>query len=536
MGGLGRRNARGGRADRTVDAQPNARGDGRLEERAGLRFARCLRRIAVTPFELVCALGLSCNLVWCTLEGHADGFLTSAQGFDFIANSRIFFQLGLVIAAAAMCAAPRALRRADPALAWTIPLAAALATFLYAWPMRLGPLGPETVCALGLTTSGIGYCWLVARFYLMMAQRRGFTSCVVATALCLGIKEILLSFLSSVPPQNVQVCIAAAMPVCMSALYAAASHMAQGDERSETATGTAFGRERFGAAYVLVLALLMAVIRGFSRLGMWGTEAPGAVGLGVPIATALLSVCAVAVFAVFALIMPADRPAHARFRPATLVLLAGLFPIAFQTYLGADAIPYVFLQVIELLAHLTFWSAVCALIQDSAEPTLRTTGVPLLVYSVTSAVMVVLMSRTTVLAFVFALLIVYLLFVAFTGRAPAELATPRAAGPAGARTQTGLPGAPQTSGSPEAAAPDSGATLTDAVGRTCDLLAETYALSPREAQILPMVVEGRSRAYICEQLGLSDSTVKTHISHIYGKCSVAGRQGLVELVFRASQP
>lgn len=50
-----------------------------------------------------------------------------------------------------------------------------------------------------------------------------------------------------------------------------------------------------------------------------------------------------------------------------------------------------------------------------------------------------------------------------------------------------------------------------------------------------MVIEGRSRAYISEQLNLSDSTVKTHISHIYGKCSVTGRQGFVELVFQVPE-
>lgn len=50
-----------------------------------------------------------------------------------------------------------------------------------------------------------------------------------------------------------------------------------------------------------------------------------------------------------------------------------------------------------------------------------------------------------------------------------------------------------------------------------------------------MVTKGRSSAYICEQLSLSDSTVKTHISHIYGKCSVTGRQGLVDLVFQAPE-
>ena len=179
--------------------------------------------LRLTLFEVLCALGLACNFVWCTLEGHADGFLTSAQGFDAVVNSRFFFQLGLALAAAMMFAVPRALRRADKVLVWVLPALGALATFLYAWPQRISPAYPEFACVVGLTVSGFVYCWLVARFYLMMARRTDFAGCVVATALCLGSKEVLLSFLSAVPSQDVQTCVAAVMPVLMAALCALAA-------------------------------------------------------------------------------------------------------------------------------------------------------------------------------------------------------------------------------------------------------------------------------------------------------------------------
>lgn len=509
---------------RSVFARQHGSGRGACAGGGCCAHARQLPPLRTILFEVLCGLGLACNFVWCTLEGHADGFLSSAQGFGTVVNSRFFFQLGLALAAAAMFALPRALRRADGVLAWVLPALGALATFLYAWPQQISPGYPELACVAGLTVSGFVYCWLVARFYLMMVRRTDFVGCVVATALCLGSKEVLLSFLSTVPPQAVQTCVAAAMPVLMAALYALAARIPVGDSQAVApflAVGSpaASRRTRATLVHAVVLALLLAVIRGFSRLGMWGIAAPGALGVGVSGVTALLSVCAVAAFAVFALILPAGRGIP-RFRPAMLVLLACLFPIAVQTYLGADAIPYVFLQIEELLAHLTFWSVTCALMYERGADTLRTPAVPLLVYSATSAVLVVLMSRTTVLAFVFALLVVYLIFAASSGRVSQEPPV------------SSLPEDPE---SPKAGGA-SNVALTDAVGQTCEAFVATYGLSPREAQILPMVVEGRSRAYICGQLGLSDSTVKTHISHIYGKCSVAGRQGLVELIFKESRP
>lgn len=45
-----------------------------------------------------------------------------------------------------------------------------------------------------------------------------------------------------------------------------------------------------------------------------------------------------------------------------------------------------------------------------------------------------------------------------------------------------------------------------------------------------LLAQGRSRPYICEALYLSDGTVKTHISHIYRKFDVHGRQELLDAV------
>ena len=219
------------------------------------------------------------------------------------------------------------------------------------------------------------------------------------------------------------------------------------------------------------------------------------------------------------------------------MLLAGLFLITLRSYLGDEAVPYELLQVEELLSHLAFWSAVAALLQGEAEPTLRTTALPIAVYSGASALLVMLMSRTAALSFVFVIIVAYLVFAAITSRGIRGGGAWQTEGLEGtapvAETGTGTNSQqPAVTATDEAAPEDA---LNTAVSLTCDRLIDEYRLSPREAQILPMVIEGRSRAYISEQLNLSDSTVKTHISHIYGKCSVTGRQGLVELVFQAPE-
>lgn len=391
---------------------------------------------------------------------------------------------------------------------------------------------------VGVPISGIGYCWLVARFYLMISQRRGFASCVVATILCLIFKELALSFLFTIP-SAAQIVIASVMPICMCALCALAARMPVAEKPSDPKhlpQGKATKQDTL--LYACVLALILSTLRGFSNLGMWGLEFPGVVGPGTSLLAAVLYAVALVVFGLFAVLVPSTWPTPARFRPATLVLLAGLFLITLRSYLGDAAVPYELLQVEELLSHLAFWSAVAALLQGEAEPTLRTTALPIAVYSGASALLVMLMSRTAALSFVFVIIVAYMVFAAVTSR---ELRGPGttwqtetlSAAETGASADAGVNGQQPAIAVTDEAVPEG--ALNTAVSLTCDRLIEEYRLSPREAQILPMVIEGRSRAYISEQLNLSDSTVKTHISHIYGKCSVTGRQGLVELVFQAPE-
>jgi two-component system nitrate/nitrite response regulator NarL len=53
------------------------------------------------------------------------------------------------------------------------------------------------------------------------------------------------------------------------------------------------------------------------------------------------------------------------------------------------------------------------------------------------------------------------------------------------------------------------------------LPAET--LTPRELEVIVAVADGATNRAIAEQLGLSDQTVKNHLSHIYDKVGVSSR-------------
>ncbi len=61
-------------------------------------------------------------------------------------------------------------------------------------------------------------------------------------------------------------------------------------------------------------------------------------------------------------------------------------------------------------------------------------------------------------------------------------------------------------------------------------IARLCKLSPRETEVLFLLARGRNRAYISEELVISDETTKSHIKNIYRKTSVHSQQQLIDLI------
>jgi DNA-binding NarL/FixJ family response regulator len=68
--------------------------------------------------------------------------------------------------------------------------------------------------------------------------------------------------------------------------------------------------------------------------------------------------------------------------------------------------------------------------------------------------------------------------------------------------------------------------LLDAIGVDADAAgvpADTHGLSPRELEVLRLLVEGHSNRVIGDRLFLSDRTVENHVRHIMTKLNLDSR-------------
>ena len=58
-----------------------------------------------------------------------------------------------------------------------------------------------------------------------------------------------------------------------------------------------------------------------------------------------------------------------------------------------------------------------------------------------------------------------------------------------------------------------------------------YGLSPREQEVVDLIVRGASTKQISRALYISEYTVKDHLKNIFGKVGVGGRRDLVKRLY-----
>ena len=270
---------------------------------------------------------------------------------------------------------------------------------------------------------------------------------------------------------------------------------------------------------VLVMAgVLLAMVRIFGPSGAWGdSNTTYFDALGRIPAITVLTLC-LAAFAWLALLLMAKQPASVRFQPPILVVIAGLFVVVVRAQLGdaPNALLDSIVQLNDPFAHLLFWSAIaaaCTLLPLSEN---RIVGIAGLAYAAASVVWVVFLRGSAVVETTVILVVVALVM---NRSWLSSLARGRGRGRQVAEGALD-----------DEAAGDTASRLTQSIVERCQEVAAAYALSPRETEVFTLLAQGRTCSFVQDELVLAESTVKTHMSHIYGKLGVGGRQEMMDLL------
>lgn len=449
------------------------------------------------------ALGWALLAAWADLFGHSPGFAVPYSGLTDLGNMRTYWLVGLLILAAGMAAFPRWFERAKRYLFYCLPILASFGTMAFAVACQQTFFPPESVALGGIIVAGAGYTWFTCLFCGLLAQTQRMSYAVASIVAGLALKTILVQLLTNVLDASAQVGLAIALPLAIMAFALAGEHGQDtrivDDEWKPQSTGVAY---RYIAPQIVVAVLAVATTRVMTPLGFFGdplnlftgafSAAVGSLGVG----TVLV------VLSYFLLAKRSKAHLSKRFMPAFLVIIFAFFLSATTaSYQGpVAAVSEVLITAIEALSHALFWTTLVTALRLKDVSLFRVVGLSAGLYDVVSIVWVVfffslgVVNNAVIIMVAFAIVV---LVVWLTDRSEQEA---------------------------------SAVVPPDFVFDRRAEIAKAHGLSPRETEVFMMLAQGRSRAYISEKLVVSEGTVKTHISHIYAKLGVHGRQEMFDML------
>lgn len=460
--------------------------------------------------------------------GHTPGFMLASLSLGETVNARTFWLVGILAVSVVLVAFPRQISRRDRSLSYVMPVLSAAGTAGFALSFHQDFFDPTVLAAAGIAVAGLGYFWFVSRFVMLLSREEGFAVAVWCIVAAFPLRQLASLALDGVFDPVQQVSVAIALPFLSAGfLYAARVAARRGEGRAEgepaaaepatTPTARHAQEARDLVIVLVIVGVLLAMVRVFGPSGAWGdSNTTYFDSLGRVPAIALLTVL-LAAFAWIALLLMRKQPASLRFQPPILVVIGGLFVVVVRSQLGGEpsALLDSVVQANDPFAHLLFWSAVAAALGALEMPANRVVGLPGLVYAATSIVWVVFLRGSAVVET--AVILVVVALVMNRSWLAALVRSRDAEG-------QGEPSAPEEPA-------DAASRLAQSIAERCDEVAREHALSPRETEVFRLLAQGRTCPFIQEELVLAESTVKTHMSHIYAKLEVGGRQEMMDLLF-----
>lgn len=450
------------------------------------------------------ALGWALLAAWADLFGHSSGFAIPYSGLTGLGNMRVYWLTGLLTLAVSMAVFPRWFERAKPQLFFCLPLVASFGTMAFAVACQQTFFPPEPVALGGIIVAGMGYTWFTCLFCGILAQTQRMSYAIGSIVAGLALKTVLVQLFTGALSTSVQVGLAIALPLVIMVFALVGeggddTRIANDEWKPQSDSGAAY---RYIVPQIGVAMLAVATTRVMTPLGFFGDPLNLFMGV-LPAAVGSMSVGVVLVVLTYFLLAKRTKShLSKRFMPAFLVIIFAFFLSAtsasYQGFVAAAV--EVLITAIEALSHALFWTTAVTAIRLKGASPFRVVGLSTGFYDAISIIWVVfffslgVVNNAVIIAVAFAIvaLVVWL-------------------------TDRGEQGT-STIISPDLV-----------IDRRAEI-AESHGLSPRETEVFMLLAQGRSRTYISEELVVSEGTVKTHISHIYDKLGVHGRQEMFDLL------
>lgn len=501
--------------------------------------AHVLRPARFGLTDTCCAVGLALNLMWCSLEGHAPCFVGAATELDALMNPRGFWLLGMGLAALVYLLVPHWLKRWEATFRGIVPLCGTAGTIAFALAPLQTTIPSLALSIAGLGLSGLGYFWFASRCLTLLARARHLISIAWIIVAAVLLKTCLLPVAIDFFDAGSQVAFACAIPV-FSAMLLWVAQLSLGVTtvfslaRPMRAEQLAPSAQRNFILLLVLSAFLLATVRRLSFWGTWGETSTFSLAPLWGLSELAIMAIALATFVWGAFARTARLPVAFRFQPAIVVVVTGLFIAAAGQPAGnplVDTAVATIIHIDEACAYLLFWAVVALSLDTLDIPPFRVLGGAGLIYAGSSFAWVAAGNHIADMGGAIVTLAAYAGVMALMWYTYQETRRQEAENPRPSSDQTALE--EEAAGGSRS---DDTHRITTSIAERCEVLSNRYHLTRRESEVLSLLAQGRTRTYIQEELVLSVSTVKTHISHIYAKLDVHDRQGVMDLVLGCGEP
>lgn len=494
--------------------------------------------------SILAAVGLAFVFVWSSLNDHMFNLHDAMPGY-LTTNPRVFFLTGIFSLCIIFAAAPRTLRTKDATFEILLPLIGAMGTISIAIAPNQNLFNPGALCIIGLVAIGVGYCWLVVRYGLLLARSTSIARIVYCLAAALIMEPVVRLGIETAFAGTWRVCAAASLPLIATALFFCVRHLANkendasaqldyteargasdkdGDKRNHDSSNERRNETRRRFILLFTTSLLLATVRTLSPVGTWDAEFDPLPMTSSPSLVVIYAIGTI-LFAKFALVDSETKSALGQFQTAfAIIVLTLLASIVLLVVQGPQpAFLYTLMCLDDTFAHLLFWSSIARMARSVSIPSYRIVGLGIGVYAAGSIIWLLLLGNSAMMqapVMVAAIATLYVLSIIMINMAKPQAVVEASEGAGESQTIV-------AQHQPSALADRIAASIEE----RCLEISRDYALSPRETEVLTLLAQGRTRFYIQEELVLAENTVKTHVAHIYKKLGVNNRQDMLDLVF-----
>jgi DNA-binding CsgD family transcriptional regulator len=344
------------------------------------------------------------------------------------------------------------------------------------------------------------YSFMVWVFYRQFARRLPTIYAVWGIAVSLVLETWLSSFVSLSLSSEAQIALSLVLPFLVAVVYFAAFKVDAQNPDPKPLPRISNNSEKFSLiTQVILITVALVFIQALSEAGIWGESRGTYAGLDV-FSPFQLSITAIIVLAFTFLVFHVPRK-HLSLSLRCIIgfgiSLMGLQLLALINDSGISSFLVSVVTGIEAFSHLVRWLMIIECVRLVSTPSYRVAGIAHLTSALVGLLWTHFVSEIAFGNFALVMVMIYLLLmsviVIFVRGYYSQ--------------NTKLWATEDTKGD-------------SSVKR----FASEYSLSPRESEILTLLMQGKKYLEIEQSYSLSSGTVKTHVSNIYKKLDVHSRQ------------